>query len=249
MPEEKREPVGMPWWVAILASVVLSALLTLEETGSLVGAAIAAMMALGVGTGGVVVYRRRKGRKNPPTAALSVLLSLAVGLGLVACLGMATGCGASAQQRTVSMAAIAASAADDLAATAWETGAEMIAGQIEAEGVPMAERWPAFCSRAADLYEGTAVAACWARALGNTARAGQRAIDAAEGEMDGPAWANWAGVAAPLAAGLVDAWHGVPDHEPPEELVELVQLLRLFAGEGPPDACEVGPIPGCGEVP
>lgn len=249
MLEEKREPVGMPWWVAIAGTVVLSALLTWEETGSLVGAAIAAVMALGVGTGGVVVYRRRKGRKNPPTSALSVLLSLVVGLGLVACLGFATGCSAATQQRIVSVTAIAAGTADDLSATAWETGAEVIAAEIEAENLPPAERWPAFCERAADLYQGTSLAACWARALGNTARAGQRALDAADGEVDGPAWAKWAGTAAALAAAVVDAWRGVPDQEPPAELVEVVDLLRLFVGGDLPDACVVGPIPGCGEVP
>lgn len=171
------------------------------------------------------------------------------GVIVTACLTLATGCGAATQQRIVSVTAIAAAAADELTATAWETGADIIAAEIEAEGLPQAERWPAFCSRAADLYQGTTLAACWARALGNAARAGQRAIDAADGAVDGPAWAKWASTAVALAAAVVDAWRGVPDQEPPDELVEIVDLLRLFAGGDLPDACTVGPIPGCGEVP
>jgi hypothetical protein len=187
-----------------------------------------------------------------PRAAGAVLSIVGVLLGaalVIACASVVGGCSAATQQRVVSITAIAAGTADDLTATAWETGADIIAAEIEAEGLPQAERWPAFCSRAADLYQGTTLAACWARALGNTARAGQRAIDAADGAVDGPAWAKWASTAVALAAAVVDAWRGVPDQEPPDELVEIVDLLRLFAGGDLPDACTVGPIPGCGEVP
>lgn len=179
-------------------------------------------------------------------AGLAVMLG---GLVCAACLGLA-GCGAGTQQRIVSYTAIAAAAADDLAATAWETGADIIAADVEADGLQGDEALVAFCSQARDLWDGTARAACFARALGNTAIAGQRAIDAVEGdEVDTAAWVQWAGVAAAIVAALVNAWEGVPDADPPDFLQEADSLLRLYLGDGLAPRCDVTPIPQCPEVP
>lgn len=182
---------------------------------------------------------------------LVTLLGVVLGGALfAACLAMVGGCGAGTQQRIVSYTAIAANTADDLAATAWEVGADVIAADVEADGLPESEQLAAFCERARDLWDGTARAACFARALGNTAIAGQRAIDAVEGdEVDTAAWVQWAGVAAAIVAALVNAWEGVPDADPPDFLKEADSLLRLYLGDGLAPRCDVTPIPQCPEVP
>jgi hypothetical protein len=181
-------------------------------------------------------------------AFVGVLLG---GVIVTACLTLATGCGAATQQRIVSITAISAATADDLAATAWETGADIIAAEVETdEFVPEDGQFAEWCERAADLWDGTARAACFARALGNVAIAGQRAIDAVDGdEVDTAAWVQWAGVAAAAVAALVNAWEGVPDTEPPSFLVEADNILRLYLGDGLAPRCDVTPIPQCPAVP
>ncbi len=181
---------------------------------------------------------------------LVTLIGVLVGGAIfAACLAVVGGCGAGTQQRIVSYTAIAANTADDLAATAWETGADIIAADVEADGLHGDEAMVAFCERARDLWDGTARAACFARALGNCAIAGQRAIDAADGEVATAEWVSWAGVAAAVVAALVNAWEGVPDAEPPDFLKEADNLLRLYLGDGLAPRCDVTPIPQCPVVP
>jgi hypothetical protein len=177
---------------------------------------------------------------------LVTLLGVLVGGAIfAACLAVVGGCSAGTQQRIVSYTALAANTADDLAATAWEVGADVIATEVEADGLHGDAALAEFCERAEGLWEGTARAACFARALGNCAIAGQRAIDAADGEVATAEWVSWAGVAAAVVAALVNAWEGVPDAEPPDFLKEADNLLRLYLGDGLAPRCDVTPIPQC----
>lgn len=229
----------MPWWVAIAGTVVLSALLTWEETGSIVGAAIAAVMALGVGTGGVVVYRRRKGRKNPPTSALSVLLSLAVGLGLVACLGMAAGCGSTIGHRVASGTALCAVEVEHGAAVGFQIASAEIRADLADEGRLSLETW---CEAVRPAWEVAAKVQCSAAALADLAR-GADAVMAAGEDVS----VEWIGAACAALRAATETWEVATDDEVPDILLTVRDLACGLAGPWRPEEapCEIGPVPGC----
>ncbi len=146
------------------------------------------------------------------------------------------GCG-SAAQRTVSAMAVAAVAADDANATAYE----LIALQAVKDARDAGEGFPGWCTRMQGPWEGSCRAECAIEALADLAIAGQAIVDASKDL--GP---EWFAAACGVLAALEHAWAAGED--PPDVVTQARSLVCGLSGgdeDDPPTCAEPGPPPPC----
>lgn len=242
MPEDtKKLPVGMPWWVGIVATALMSAALTWDATESAVWTIVALCSVFGATTGGVVVYRRRGGSRKPTAGVLSVLLSFSVGFGLVALLAAMSGCGAGVQQRIVSGAAVAAVVVRDGAGTWYEAEEQITLDEFEEAGKTEAE----YCVAMQPTWEVVARIQCYTEAVAEAARAAESALSIA-GRMSEGAWTEWLRVVGHLVAALGEAWEATG--KPVPAVLSELRLLIPLTGVDASGHCDIGPVPGCETV-
>jgi hypothetical protein len=171
------------------------------------------------------------------------LLTLAVALlsaGLVvACLAMASGCGQ--QQRVVSALAVAAVAADDLNAAAYEVQARAAVDDCRESGGTFEGCW---CPAMQTPWERSSRAECAIESLADLAVAGQHVVDAGA-DLDG----EWAGAACEVLRALEAAWTAAED---PPAVVATARGLVCGLADGAraePPECDAAPVPPpCPEV-
>jgi hypothetical protein len=180
-------------------------------------------------------------RRHPRAAwAVTVLAAVLSGVLVVACLSLSTGCG-SAAQRTVSAMAVAAVAADDANATAYE----LIALQAVKDARDAGEGFPGWCRRMQAPWDRSCRASCAIEALADLALAGQALVDASKDL--GP---EWFAAACGVLAALDDAWSANGDvPQVVEQARSLVCGLSGGSEDDPPTCHDPGPPPPCEEVP
>ncbi len=172
----------------------------------------------------------------PFLTAVAGALGCLLGLACLAALG---GCGPSTWQRAASATAVAAVAADRANASAYERIGQEAITRIEAEGGTLAE----WCEAVRPAWEATSRIECGIVALADLAVSAEDAVNA--GSTPGP---EWAGAVCGAMGAVEDAW--TIGGTPPAALTSARALVcGLAVDRVEPEACQIGPVPGCEEVP